>query len=295
LSKPKCHWLLWWSNLNAAEYGCLPSPTGRDGNPISLSQKDWAAISAASDFNSAWEYFHKRLLSPMHKFIQPVCGYPFHTFSPGTLTESCGEADVVKRLASSTWKTNLTEGNFESLHKCRNKCVSISWKPGKHHFEHVKAELSNQSTPTKSWWHVVKSISRVCSSFTSPSNQMASLQTLLWLKQNFSTRCLPPNLGFPTDSVLPHLTFSFSQTTRLCVLLKWEDWESPVEPLPCFDDGPRWHQCPCSTNLALLLLLLCLCSSVCHPLATSHLPRSPQTLLLYIMMVQKQILPTTDH
>ena len=99
----------------------------------------------------------------MHRFIPSRVQLSYPSSRPW-YTEACGEAVVLKQLAFASWKANPTEGNLSSFHKARNKCVSTLKRARKQHLSHLKSELSNLSPSSKSWWHLVKSVSVVCSS-----------------------------------------------------------------------------------------------------------------------------------
>ena len=116
---------------------------------------DWSTMSTAADINSAWEFFCRNLLSQMHRFIPHhlQLSYPF---SCSWYSKSSGEAVALKRIALSSWKANLTEGNLRSFHKACNKCVSTIRRARKQHLSNLKNELSNLSPSSKTWWRLVK-------------------------------------------------------------------------------------------------------------------------------------------
>ena len=102
--------------------------TNWQGLQAAISLQDWSSISTASGINSAWELFHRNLLSLMHRFIPSHLQLSYLS-SRSWYTESCGEAVVLKRLAFSSWKANPTEGNLRSFHKACSKCVSTLKEP----------------------------------------------------------------------------------------------------------------------------------------------------------------------
>ena len=64
-------------NISLAIFRELPQPrrvwhfiqAGWQGLQAAISLQDWSPISTAPDINSAWELFHRNLLSRMHRFI----------------------------------------------------------------------------------------------------------------------------------------------------------------------------------------------------------------------------------
>ena len=119
----------------------------------------------------------------MHKFI-PSRLQLFYPSSRPWYTETCGKAVVLKQLAFASWKANLTEGNLSSFHKARNKCVSTLRRDRKHHLSNLKSELSNLSPSSKSWWHLVKSVSGVCSPSIPSLRPRSHLPRRPWGLQN---------------------------------------------------------------------------------------------------------------
>ena len=181
---------------------------------------DWSPISTFSDINSSWKFFQRNLLSLTHRFIPSSLQLSNPSSCPW-FTEACGKAAVLKQLAFTSWKANLTEGNLSSFHKAQNKCVSPLRRARKH-LSNLKSELSNLSPSSKSGWCLVKSVSGVCSpsipSLTSngrtadTSREKAKCQNSLFVSKS----CVPnPSLSVPT---LPSRTQSHSAVPGLCVL-----------------------------------------------------------------------------
>ena len=83
------------------------------------------------DINSAWHFFHRNLLSLIHRSI-PSRLQSSHPYSCPWYTEFHGEAIALKQLAFSSWKSNLTKDNFGSFHKAHNKCLSSLMRARKH-------------------------------------------------------------------------------------------------------------------------------------------------------------------
>jgi len=111
----------------------------------------------------------------------------------------------MKQLAFSSWKANLTQGNLSTFHKTRNKCVSTLRRARKH-LSNLKNELSNLSPSCITWWHLVKSVSGVCSpSIPSFSSNGITADPPCVRRRNTSIRCLLPHLVSPTPhSQYPH-------------------------------------------------------------------------------------------
>ena len=119
-------------------------------------------MSTFTDINSSWEFFQINLLSLMHGFIPSHLQLSYPSSNPW-YTEGCGEAVVLKQLAFTSWKAIPTEGNLSSFHKARKQCMSTLRRARKQHLSNLKAELSNLSPSSKSWWHLIKSVSGGCS------------------------------------------------------------------------------------------------------------------------------------
>ena len=92
------------------------------GLQAAIKLPDWSFITTFSNITSSWEFFQRNLLSLMHRLIPSHLQLSYPSSRPW-ITEACGEA-VVKQLAFASWKANPTEGNLNSFHKARNKCVS---------------------------------------------------------------------------------------------------------------------------------------------------------------------------
>ena len=126
-----------------------------------ISLHDLSPISTALDINSLWEFFHRNLLSLMHRSIPSHLQLSYPSSHP-RYSQSCGEEVALKQLAFSSWKINLTNGNLRSFHKACNKCMSTLRRARKH-LSNLKSKLSNFSPSSKTWWHLVKTVSGVCS------------------------------------------------------------------------------------------------------------------------------------
>ena len=98
----------------------------------------------------------------MHRFISSrhQLSYPS---SRQCFTDACDEAVVLKQLAFASRKANPTEGNHSSFHLAWNKCMSTLRRARKQHHLNPKSELSNFSPSSKSWYHLIKSVSGICS------------------------------------------------------------------------------------------------------------------------------------
>ena len=90
-----------------------------------------------------------RILSQNSTFFHaPVYTIPSAAFQSilSTLLH-CGKEIAVKQLAQSSWKHDLTEGNFNSFIKACNKCPSILRQTKQHHIANLKAMHSNHCFP----------------------------------------------------------------------------------------------------------------------------------------------------
>ena len=130
-----------------------------------------------------------------------------------------------------SWKANPTEGNLTSFHKARNKCASTLSRARKQHLSNFKSELSNLSPSSKSWWHLIKSLSGVCSpSIPSHSSngctadttreKTESLNSVFAAKSCVQNRLLSlPTLPSRTQLSLDSVSFSSDKVETCCQTL----------------------------------------------------------------------------
>ena len=232
---------------------------------------DWSPIATFSNFTSSWEFFQRNLLSLIHRFIPSRLQLSYPSSRPW-FTEACGEAVVLKQLAFVSWKANPTEGNLSSFHKARNKCVSTLRRARKQHLSHLKSELSILSPSSKSWWHLIKSVSGV-SSPTIPSHTSNSRtadtarEKAECLNSVFASKYCVQNPSLSVPTLPSHTQLSLDSVSfspdKVNSLLSNLDSDSATGP-----DGisPRVLKI-CSAALAHPLSLS-LCSI--HPLSSIH-------------------------
>ena len=73
----------------------------RQGLQAAISLQNWSPIFTAPDVNSAWEFFHRFLLSLMHRFIPSHLQLSF-PYSHPWYSESRGEAVALKQFDCSS-------------------------------------------------------------------------------------------------------------------------------------------------------------------------------------------------
>ena len=145
--------------------------------------------------------------------------------------------------------------------------VSTLRRARKQHLSNLKNELSNLSPSSKTWWHLVKSVSGVCSP-SIPSLfplQMALQPTSLRGRLNASILCLLPNLVSPT----PHTHTSLS----------YPDYVS-FEPKKVEEVLSTLYSDSATGPDSISSHVLKTCSA-----AIAHPPSAPAPLLLHILLL----------